>query len=661
MPPHKDSSQHATVRGLRIRYLFLLDLLLIGLAVLLATIIRLESGARAWNYLLEGGWVLLVIAPLVRLPLYARFRLYNRLWRYAGIAELTGILRAGILAPPLIALLNFGLLPLFGWPNSHSRSVWLLEALLSLSLLAGLRMSLRLIQEHRRRPQDSSRPGVPTLIVGAGDAGAMILREIQRNSAREIRVVGFIDDDPFKFEQQLLGVPVLGSRARLLDLARQYDVRQVIIAMPTAPGKIIREVVRQCEKLQIQPRIVPNMQYVVDGSLSLGQLRAVEIDDLLRREPIHTDIASVHKLLQGERVLVTGGGGSIGRELCRQILQGQPAQLIILGHGENSIFEIGQELRRTLQKNNSSTQLTTCIADVRMPERLQRVFAQYRPTVVFHAAAHKHVPLMEAHPGEAVTNNILGTRNVLAAARAVEVKRFVMVSTDKAVNPTNVMGASKRGAELLVLDAARATGKPYVAVRFGNVLGSRGSVVLTFKEQIAQGGPVTITHPDVRRFFMTIPEAVQLVLQAAALGHGGEIFMLDMGEPVRILDLAHDLIRLSGLEVGRDIDVVHTGLRPGEKLYEDLFLAGETYHTTVHPKIRIAEEAGKLIPDDLHALVDALHKAAQIDDIKAIRSLLRALVPEYQPPAADHPSAPAAHLPGHQNVPSTAAATSAQV
>ncbi len=648
--PHNDSDSHAqfsrsdsfaqqTIRSVRIRYLLLFDLLLIGVSVLLATTIRLESGTSAWDYLRQGGWVLLVIAPLVRLPLYMYFRLYNRLWRYAGIAELTGILRAGLIAPPLIALINFGLLPVLRLPNSPSRSVWLLEAILSLIMLAGLRISLRLVQEHRQRPRGPLEPGVPTLIVGAGDAGAMILREIQRRSNTGIHVVGFIDDDPFKYEQRLLGVPVLGSRARLVELARFYNVRQVIIAMPTAPGKIIREVVQRCEAVGIQPRIMPNMQYIVDGSLSLSQLRAVEIDDLLRRDPIHTDIESVRKLLHGERVLVTGGGGSIGRELCRQILLCQPAKLIILGHGENSIFEIEQELQRLLRKTGGSTRIISCIADIRMPARVQQVFAQYRPTIVFHAAAHKHVPLMEAHPAEAVSNNILGTRNVLDAATRMDVARFVMISTDKAVNPTNVMGASKRGAELLVLDAARTTGKPYVAVRFGNVLGSRGSVVLTFKEQIAQGGPVTITHPDVRRYFMTIPEAVQLVLQAAVLGRGGEIFMLDMGEPVRIVDLAHDLIRLSGLEVGRDIDVVHTGLRPGEKLFEELFIEGETYHTTLHPKIRIVVGAGAFVPPTLHPLVEALRQAAQQDDAQAIRSLLETLVPEYQPqPQATAPN-----------------------
>lgn len=621
------------LRGLRIRYLLVLDLVLACLCAFAAIILRLENYNSALIYLQSGGWILIILSPAVRIPLYVYFNLYNRLWRYASTDELFGIMRAGSIAPLGIALLNFGLLPLLGAPYSRSGSVWLIEAVLSFLTLAGLRITLRFVEE---RQQHGTQPGnttqrIPTLIVGAGDAGAMMLREIKRNPDLGMAVVGFVDDDSKKYNNALSGVPVLGNSEQLPDLIRQHQIQQVIIAMPTAPGKIIRQVVQTCEEANIKPRIVPRLDTMVSGKL-VHHLRDVEIEDLLRREPVVTDIEAVHNLLQGKRVLVTGGGGSIGSELCRQILRCRPAELIIIGHGENSVFEIEQELNQVQKRDGSQTKLTTYIADIRMKERIFAIFRQCRPEVIFHAAAHKHVPLMEDNPSEAVTNNIFGTQNLLKAAQHFNAERFVMVSTDKAVNPTSVMGASKRGAELLVLDAARRTGKPYVAVRFGNVLGSRGSVVLTFKRQIAMGGPVTITDPEVRRFFMTIPEAVQLLLQAAVLGQGGEIFMLDMGEPVRIIDLATDLIRLSGYEVGRDIDIVFTGLRPGEKLNEELFLAGETYHTTAHPKIRIAAGAGRFVPEHLHATIASLEQAVDSANPLLLRQQLHMLVPEYQIP-----------------------------
>jgi FlaA1/EpsC-like NDP-sugar epimerase len=343
---------------------------------------------------------------------------------------------------------------------------------------------------------------------------------------------------------------------------------------------------------------------------------------------VQTDVAAVGGLITGKRVLITGGGGSIGSELCRQVWRCKPEHLILLGHGENSIFEIYHEL---LRLGATPEQVTAVIADVRFPDRLQIVFEEARPDIVFHAAAHKHVPLMEMNPAEAITNNVVGTRNLLKAALAVGVERFVMISTDKAVNPTNVMGASKRTAELLVHQAAQQSGKAYVAVRFGNVLGSRGSVVLTFKQQIAQGGPVTVTDSEMTRYFMTIPEAVQLVLQAAVLGSGGEVFVLDMGEPVKIVDLARDLIELSGLEVGRDIDIVYSGLRPGEKLFEELFLDGEDYQRTRHEKIFTAANANTLSSDDLEAGLSALQASAARNDRKGIIRGLQNLVPEFEP------------------------------
>jgi FlaA1/EpsC-like NDP-sugar epimerase len=439
--------------------------------------------------------------------------------------------------------------------------------------------------------------------MGAGEAGTMIAREMRANPQLGLDPIGYVDDDPGKQGMRIRGLPVLGGRAALPDLVGQHRIDQVIIAMPTAPGKAIREVLAICEQAGVPAKTMPGMYELLGGQVSVNQLRNVEIEDLLRREPVQTDTAAVHDLIAGRAVLVTGGGGSIGSELCRQILRCGPAKLIILGHGENSVFEIHQELLRVaraqLRSDWESRPVTGApklpaiipvIGDIRFANRLHTIFQAHRPDIVFHTAAHKHLPLMEENPSEAVTNNVLGTRNVLDAALAAGVQRFVLISTDKAVNPSSVMGASKRLAELLVQQAAAASGCPYAAVRFGNVLGSRGSVVLTFKQQIAAGGPLTVSDPAMTRFFMTIPEAVQLVLQAAVLGRGGETFVLDMGEPVRIVDLARDLINLSGLEEGRDIDIVFTGLRPGEKLTEELFVPGEAYQRTAHAKIFIATE-----------------------------------------------------------------------
>ena len=396
---------------------------------------------------------------------------------------------------------------------------------------------------------------------------------------------------------------------------------------------------------------MPALFELLSGHGKLAQLREVRIEDLLRREPAHIDDQAVRAMVRGKRVLVTGAGGSIGSELCRQILRYAPSQLVLLGHGENSIFAIHNELLATIKLGSTpidsagashsngtgadiaQTLLIPVIADIRFPERIRSVFAETRPQIVFHAAAHKHVPLMEWNPVEAFTNNVLGTRNLLQAAQTAAVERFVMISSDKAVNPTSVMGASKRAAEMHVLQAAERTGLPYVAVRFGNVLGSRGSVVLTFQQQIAAGGPLTVTHAEMTRYFMTIPEAVQLLLHAAELGKGGEIFMLDMGEPVKIMDLAQDLIRLSGLEVGRDIDIAVTGMRPGEKLYEELFLADEEYRPTRHTQLFIAAHASSQPLPDLESIVHLGTIAVERNDQEAVLRTFTHLVPEYRPQA----------------------------
>jgi FlaA1/EpsC-like NDP-sugar epimerase len=417
---------------------------------------------------------------------------------------------------------------------------------------------------------------------------------------------------------------VHGSLDQIRDLVLRYDVEEVIIAMPRASGQVVRQVVKAAMEAGVTTRTVPGISDIISGRVAVASLRQVEIQDLLRREPIQTDLEQVRVLATGETVLVTGAGGSIGSELCRQLARLEPAQVLVMGHGENSIFDVMAELA----ERYPNTDAVPIIGDIRDRERMRRVFEKYRPYAVFHAAAHKHVPLMEENVAEAITNNILGTRNIAELSAEYGVEHFVLISTDKAVRPTNIMGATKRVAEQIVQEVAEMTGRNFVAVRFGNVLGSRGSVVPTFLRQIQSGGPVTVTHPEMRRYFMTIPEAVQLVLQAGAIGKGGEVFVLDMGEPVRIVDLATDLIRLSGLEVGADIEVRFTGTRAGEKLYEELFFDSESALPTDHPKVLRAKNGSLAL--GLSAVVDLLVEAAAggAED-EQLRVLLQRLVPDF--------------------------------
>jgi FlaA1/EpsC-like NDP-sugar epimerase len=464
------------------------------------------------------------------------------------------------------------------------------------------------------------------------------VQEMQRNPSLGLRPVGFVDDNPAKHNLRIRRLPVFGDRFKIPDLVRSLHVRRVVIAMPTASGQVIRDVLDICQRAGVLTSTLPGIDEILNGRVTVDKIREVEIKDLLRRDPIQMDIQQVSDFIADKRVLITGAGGSIGSELCRQILKCGPAMMILVGHGENSIFHIQQELEKVLQVIREEDedvgplpQVFACIADVRTRSRLEFVFSQFRPQVIFHAAAHKHVPMMELNAPEAITNNVAGTKNLVDLALMYDVENFVMVSTDKAVNPTNIMGASKRVAEMLVLRAAQTSGQRYVVVRFGNVLGSRGSVIPTFKRQIAEGGPVTVTHPDICRYFMTIPEAVQLVLQAAVVSKGGEVLMLDMGQPVKIVDLAKELIHLSGYEVGKHIDIVFTGLRPGEKLYEELFVPGETYEPTEHKKLFVVTNASRIIPNHLDRIFSPLCQAALQNDSSLIAFLLEQLVPGYQP------------------------------
>ncbi len=580
----------------------------------------------------------MVLAPVIKMPLFGLLGVYARYWRYASVNELMLLAGAAVVGGAVQGVLFFaGSLLLPELMPAVPRSIPLIDILVTGILIAGPRFAVRLWGQYAQRLSKASGASVApahVLIMGAGEAGVMVLRELQSNPQAGLLPVGFVDDDPEKHGMWIQNVRVLGGRERIPELVREQHVEQVIIAMPSAPGKAVREIVTICESAGARARIIPGMYELLSGQVSLNQIRDVQIEDLLRREPVRIDAVAVTELLRGKRVLVTGGGGSIGSELCRQILCCEPARLIALGHGENSIFEIVEELRTAYP--HDASRIVPVIAGIRFPERIRCVFEEQRPEIVFHAAAHKHVPLMEENPGEAITNNVMGTRIVVNAALATGVERFVLISTDKAVNPTNIMGASKRAAELLVYQAARRSGKPYVAVRFGNVLGSRGSVLHTFRRQIAAGGPVTVTHPEMRRYFMTIPEAVQLVLQAAVLGRGGEVFVLDMGEPVKIVDLARDLIELSGLKVGRDIDIRFVGLRPGEKLFEELFVAGESYMRTAHHKIFVANNGADDADcyQDLDEHIDCLVAAAECGDRAAIVRALQRVVPEYRPPEA---------------------------
>lgn len=631
---------------LRNRYLFALDIMLFCLTALVALWLRTDgtNGVSGFFYLRYYSDALaryLLLAIAVRSVIFIPLGLYSRFWRYASVDELTHIGLAVGLSTILLVLLLLGLgRPVGFLSDDFPRSMALIDGLLVLLVVGGLRFSFRIADQTRQRRRP--RPEVETrvIILGAGDAGIMIVKEMSANPHLGLVPVAFLDDDPRKHGARIQGITVVGACQAIREFARKYHAQQAIIAMPTAPGKVIRELTRLCQDANVPVKTVPGIFELLEGSVTVNQLRSVEITDLLRREPVAIEMSQVKHLLEGKHILVTGGGGSIGSELCRQIARCNPAQLILLGHGENSLFEISGELRQTYPRLG----FNSVVADIRDANRLGAILQQYRPEVVFHAAAHKHVPLMEDNVEDAITNNVLGTRNVVELGAAHGVERLVLISTDKAVNPTSIMGATKRVAELLIQEAAQRTGRCFVAVRFGNVLGSRGSVVPLFKQQIAQHGPVTVTHPEVRRYFMTIPEAVLLVLQAAALGAGGEIFVLDMGQPLKIADLARDLIRLSGLEVGQDIDIKYTGLRPGEKLFEELFVTEESYSRTAHEKIFAARRSNLDVQKQgavLTPLVNRLIDAAQANQRDEVRRLLQLAVPEFQPMEAKYYTEPA--------------------
>ncbi len=601
-----------TVRN---RYILLGDLVFIIISVLASFVLRFELGSLFYDYLPFAYWMI-GVALIVKPVVYYFFGLYRRLWLYASMQEMLLIAAAVTFASAVLALvmLAFYMLNIV---DGYVRSVFVIDWLLSLFAVGGLRFSLRLIAEKQQNNMNGAggaSRAKRVLIVGAGDAGAMVVKELLKNPQLNLIPVGFLDDNPTKLKQQIHGVPIVGTITDMTRVLDRLHVNEVIIAIPSAPGRVVRTVADVSRLKGVPFRTMPGIYELLGGKVSVSRLREVDITDLLRRQPTRIRDEKVGGVLSGKTVLVTGAGGSIGRELCRQIARWEPSELIMVGHGENSIFEALLELKEAFP----NLSIKPVIADMRDRERLENIFAQYKPQVVYHTAAHKHVSLMEANIEEAVTNNILGTKNLVEVSVEHNVDRLVMISTDKAIRPVNIMGATKRIAEMIVLEAGRQAGKAYSVVRFGNVLGSRGSVVPIFNRQIARGGPVTITHPDMKRYFMTIPEAVYLVLQAGGMGQGGETFVLNMGQQVRILDLAEDLIRLSGLEPGRDIEIVFTGVRPGEKLSEDLWDEGLPFKSTEHPDIFRLETTepllGKRLDETVNKLIE-LSRSGKTDEI----------------------------------------------
>ena len=559
---------------LKILLLFIVDSLLVVGSVFLGFRLVTEGLIRNIH-----GLTITATLSLVAYYVFSYFfNLYWRDWEYASVYEVITVVKC-VSATVIVSTIS-------GLAFFDTKITWqflIVCWLLLVISIGGVRLSMRVFREFFA---DSSvmENAKPTLIVGAGAAGTLLVRQMLMHPAMRMDPIAFVDDDPDKLRKDIYGVRILGAIKDIERIVDTMGITKVVIAMPSLPIKKLNEVYDVARKTGAECVILPNIDDVMSGNLHVQQLRNVEIEDLLGRDPVHLDQTMIEKQLRGKKILVTGAGGSIGSEICRQVAKFKPKEIIILGHGENSIYQLNMEL---VGKYSQHFTITPVIADVQDRKRIFEVMDKYKPDVVYHAAAHKHVPLMELNPREAVKNNILGTRNVAEAASHARVKAFVMVSTDKAVNPPNIMGATKRLCEMIVQDmATRSEYTKFVAVRFGNVLGSRGSVIPLFKKQIAEGGPITVTHPDIVRYFMTIPEAAQLVIQAGSLARGGEIFVLDMGQPVKIVDLAKNLIRLSGYDEG-DIEIKFTGLRPGEKMYEELLNEGEVNPKQVFPKIHI--------------------------------------------------------------------------
>ncbi len=596
---------------------YLIDLLAWTMVTWIAFYLRLESG---WTNYLSEIQTLLIIGIPIKAALLWKYGLHRRSWSKFGIRDLFVLVQAIAVATLIMIAVS-----IFAANGNIPRSIPFIEGALALLYLGMIRLTARLFFE-RSIQRETVRTGRQrrVLIAGAGEAGTMLAREMIRRPDSKVIPVGYLDDDPTKQRKRFYGIPVLGTIDDLPEVARKFDAEEVLIAMPSEGSSVMRRVLERSNKAGLPHRTIPGIYDILNGSVNISQLREVAIEDLLGRTPVTLDTEEISGYLKSRTVLVTGAGGSIGSEIVRQVCKFHPRRIVLLGRGENSIFHIDAELRR----DYPHVEGIPIIADVRDQESLEAVFDRYRPDVVFHAAAHKHVPLMEANPAQAIYNNVGGTRNVVELALEYGTARLVNISTDKAVNPTSIMGASKRVAEEIVVSGSRraAANQQFVSVRFGNVLGSRGSVIPFFKEQIKRGGPVTVTHRDMTRYFMTIPEASQLVLQAGGFGENGSVFVLDMGEPVRIMDLATDLIRLSGLEPGADIEIKITGARPGEKLFEEILTAEEGTVASRHEKIFRAR-CRPISDDVLNEHLDRLFEAADKRSNAAVREVLKTMIP----------------------------------
>lgn len=603
----------------RIALLVILDILLITVSGFLALYIRFDFsfGKMDMQYV-DSELCYLPVNLIVTIILFILFKLYRSVWRFASTTEFLNVIGAcsgSILSQIVILAVLKIRMPV---------SYYLMKYVILILGIGSLRFAyriLRMFQEKRVGLRSDARKN--TMIVGAGEAGAMIIKELQNSRYLDQKVCCVIDDNDAKLGKYIRGVKIMGRREDICFLAHELHIDEIVVALPSAPQSEVKEILQICQETGCELKVLPGLYQMINGDVSVSRLRKVEIEDLLGREPISLQVESVMGYVAGKTILVTGGGGSIGSELCRQIAAHEPEKLIIVDIYENNAYDIQQELKFKYPRLN----LIVLIASVRNTHRMNSIFETYRPEIVYHAAAHKHVPLMEDSPNEAIKNNVFGTYKTAQAADKYGVKRFVLISTDKAVNPTNIMGASKRICEMIIQMMNNRSKTDFVAVRFGNVLGSNGSVIPLFKKQIEQGGPVTVTHPEIIRYFMTIPEAVSLVLQAGALAKGGEIFVLDMGEPVKILDLAKNLIRLSGYKPFEDIAIEFTGLRPGEKLYEELLMSEEGLKDTENKLIHI----GKPIEFDEEKFRRQLEELKEISDkdSEKIRQKVQAIVPTY--------------------------------
>jgi FlaA1/EpsC-like NDP-sugar epimerase len=581
------------------------------------------------TWLFEQYPKLLILFFIIKLPVFGFSKQYRGWWRYVGISDLIDIAAASLISTLIIVALWFSLIvtvlrrqPLFENLTDIPQSIFVSDMFFTFLLLGGLRMVIRLYYEEFRTIEGSRLKRF--LIVGAGNAGEALLREIHRMPVTQYDVVGFVDDDPMKQGINIHSIPVLGTIDQLPKICADNNIEEIAIAIPSATHQQLRHVIQLCEGIKIRFRTVPSITDIASGRFKVSQIRDVDINDLLGREVVQLDLDLIEAFAANKTILVTGAGGSIGSEMCRQLCNFKPKLLLLVEQAENPLFYIERELKKTYP----DVPLMTLICDITDKTRVEQIFEQYRPQVVIHAAAHKHVPLMELNPGEAIKNNILGSKIIADAADKFGSSNCVMISTDKAVNPTSIMGSTKRIAEMYIQNLSQASKTNFVTVRFGNVLGSNGSVIPIFKQQISEGGPVTVTDSEMKRYFMTIPEASQLVLQAASMGKGGEIFVLDMGEPVKIVDLARELIILSGFRPGEDIEITFTGLRPGEKLFEELSIKGENMQPTRHPKISI----WKNIPTDRQKLEAGINELIEINKTQNRSTIVRKikeLVPEY--------------------------------